>query len=124
MGFEPLAGSENANAAVLHEDEKVIVTGDDAIGFTCNSGGKHFDVVTVTAGVSRKRSGPNELYPLGVGTKKGYIFGSDLELLLKLFAQLVQELLRGNQDMIVQASAHQITTQTIGDQSGDEYVSV
>ena len=119
LEFEPLAGSEDANAVVLHEDEQVFVTGDNAVGLAGDCRGEHCDIFGVTAGVSWKRSGPNELYPLGVGTKKGHIFGSDLEFLLKLFAQLIQELLRGNQDMIVQASAHQIAAQTIGDQGSN-----
>ena len=124
MGFEPLAGSEDRDAAVFREHKQVLVAADDAIGLAGNCRSEHHDIVGVPACISWQCRGSNDFHALDVSAKERNIFGSDFELFLELVVQFVQQGPRGDQDMVFEASAHQIPTQAIGDQSGNEDVGV
>ena len=113
--LEPLAGSEDSDAAVFREHQQVIVAGDDAIGLAGNCRGEHRDIVRVPACVFGQCRGSNDFHALDVSAKERNIFGSDLELFLELVVQFVQQGSRGDQDMVFQTSAYQIPTQAVGD---------
>ncbi len=109
---------------MFRKHKQVLVTADDAIGLACNCRSEHRDIVGVPACIFWQCRGSNDFHAPDVSAKEGNIFGSDLELFLELVVQFVQQGARGDQDMVLQASAHQIPTQAIGDQSSDEDVGV